>query len=190
MKIGLIPDPFSGEKIASIYPRIAPFVDQTPRLGRLNYFPGRNLTATALQMEQAVRTQRLALRARAVEPGIVSGLEVSWRTAAGGVQFEIQPGQGITTDGVDVSIDHVVDAAYEDLWLFDIPTGQVGSLPIGLMDGGPNAAFAAVLLLQPGFVDDADLPLAVQLADALRHAATIGQLRTTGERFVIASASL
>lgn len=165
MKIGPIPDPFSGEKIASIYPRIASFVDQTPRLGRLNYFPGRHLTATALQMEQAVRTQRLALRARAVDAGVVSGLEVSWRTASGGVQFEIQPGQGITTDGVDVAIDHVVDAAFEDLWLFDIPTGQVGSLPIGLMDGGPSAAFAAVLLLQPGFVDDADLPLAVQTTD-------------------------
>ena len=31
MKLGLIPDPFSGEKLAEIYPRLAPFVEQAPR---------------------------------------------------------------------------------------------------------------------------------------------------------------
>ena len=98
MKLGSIPDPFSGEKLADIYPRIAPFVEQTPRLGRLHYFPGRHLTDINLGREQKVRTDRLALRGRAVQPGVVSGLELSWRQLSGTVEFALRPGQALTAD--------------------------------------------------------------------------------------------
>lgn len=162
MKLGSIPDPFAGEKLADIYPRLAPFVEQTPRLGRLNYFPGRHLTDVALGREQAVRVDRLALRGQAVAPGVVEGLEVSWRAASGGVQFQLQPGHALTAAGEDMVVDRIVDFAYEDLRLYDPVLQRVSELPLGLSDDAPAAAFAAVLLLQPGRIEDADLPLAVR----------------------------
>ena len=165
MKLGSIPDPFSGEKLADIYPRLAPFVEQTPRLGRLHYFPGRHLTDVALGLEQAVRAQRLALRGRAVTSGVVDGLEVTWLTVAGGVEFRVSPGHALTADGIDLVIDRTVEVSYEDLKLYDHALQQVSELPLGIMDDAPASAYAAVLLLQPGFADDADLPLALQHED-------------------------
>lgn len=165
MKLGLIPDPFSGEKLADIFPRIAPFVEQTPRLGRLHYFPGRHLTDGAFELEQNARAQRLALRGRAVTSGVVNGLEVGWRSVGGKVEFNVTPGHALTASGIDLVVDRSVEVRYEDLKLFDLTASQVSSLPIGRMQSPPNTAYAAVLVLQPGFADDADLPLALQTED-------------------------
>ncbi len=162
MKLGSIPDPFSGEKLADIYPRIAPFVEQTPRLGRLHYFPGRHLTDINLGREQKVRTDRLALRGRAVQPGVVSGLELSWRQLSGTVEFALRPGQALTAAGIDLVVDRTVEFSYEHLRLYDPALNRLADLPLGLDDNAPTAAHVAVLVLQPGFVDDADLPLAAQ----------------------------
>lgn len=164
MKLGSIPDPFAGEKLAEIYPRLAPFLDpeQTPHLGRLHYFPGRHLTDVALGQEQAVRVQRLALRGRAVTSGVVQGLELTWRPLAGGAQFQLRPGHALTTAGHDLVVDRTVEFAYEDLKLFDLTLQQVSELPLGLLEDAPTSAWAGVLVLQPGFADDADLPLAAQ----------------------------
>jgi hypothetical protein len=165
MKLGLIPDPFSGEKLADIYPRLAPFVEQAPRLGRLHYFPGRHLTDVALGREQAVRIQRLALRGRAVTAGVVDGLEVGWRPTADGVAFTVSPGHALTTAGLDLVVDRTIEVPYAALKLFDHATQQVSAVPIGQLPAPPAAAFAAVLVLEAGFADDADLPLAAQTDD-------------------------
>ncbi|WP_414663671.1 hypothetical protein [Horticoccus sp. 23ND18S-11] len=162
MKLGAIPDPFSGEKLVEIQPRIAAFVDQSPRLGRLHYFPGRHLTAVALEREQAVRLQRLALRGRAVTSGVVNGLEVGASINLGQVSFTLSPGQALTASGVDIVVDRAIEVPYADLKLVDPVTQQVAAVPIGLMPNPPTAAFAAILVLQPGFADDADRPLAAQ----------------------------
>lgn len=162
MKLGGIPDPFSGEKIAEIYPRLAPFVEETPRLGRLHYFPGRYLTDAALEREQAVRVQRLELRGRSVTSGVVSGLEVGWRALDGGVAFVVSPGQALTEAGTDIVVDRTIEVPYEDLRIYDHANQEVSDLPVGFIEGGPRGAYAAVLVLQPGFADDADLPLAVR----------------------------
>jgi len=162
MKRGSIPDPFAGEKLADIYPRLAPFVEQTPRLGRLHYFPGRHLTDTALGREQAVRLERLALRGRAAAAGIVRGLELAWRPTAAGLVFQVSPGQALAASGLDLVVDRTVDVPLDELKLYDHAAREVSALPIGRLPAPPVAAFAAVLLLQPGFADDADLPLAAQ----------------------------
>lgn len=162
MKRGSIPDPFAGEKLADIYPRLAPFVEQAPRLGRLHYFPGRHLTDTALGREQAVRIERLALRGRAVTSGVVRGLEVGWRRTATGVVFEVAPGQALAASGLDVVVDRAVEVPLAELKLYDPVARAVSAEPIGRMPAPPAAAFAAVLLLQPGYAEDADLPLAAQ----------------------------
>jgi hypothetical protein len=164
MKLGNISDPFSGEKLAEIYPRLAPFIDpeRTPHLARLHYFPGRHLTDIALGREQAIRVQRLALRGRAVTAGVVQGLELTWRTLAGGVQFQLRPGHALTSAGHDLVVDRTVEFAYEELKYFDPVLGQLDELPLGLMEDAPISAWAGVLVLQPGFVDDADLPQGAQ----------------------------
>jgi hypothetical protein len=162
MKRGSIPDPFAGEKLADIYPRLASFVEQTPRLGRLHYFPGRHLTDTALGREQAVRLERLALRGRAATAGVVRGLEIGWRQTASGVVFQLSPGQALAASGVDLVLDRTVEVPLDALKLYDHAARELNVLPIGRMAAPPTAAFAAVLLLQPGFADDADLPLAAQ----------------------------
>jgi len=162
MKIGGIPDPFSGEKIAEIYPRLAPFVEETPRLGRLHYFPGRHLTDAALEREQAVRVERLELRGRSVTSGIVNGLEVTWRTINGRIAFVVSPGHALTEAGTDMVVDRTIEVPYEDLKFYDHANREVSDLPLGLNENGPRRAYAAVLVLQRGFVNDADLPLAVR----------------------------
>ncbi len=190
MKLGSIPDPFSGEKIADIFPKLASFVapssqpatppsdnssgrrfifarnagsvEQINRLSRLNYFPGRHLTDTQLSAEQRVRVQRLLLRGRSVTHGVVSGLEVSSRNTAAGTEFQIQPGQALTQFGTDIVVDHIVSARLTDLRLFNLVTGKVPEKTIGETGPLTGSVLTAVLLLQPGYAEDADLPLVLQ----------------------------
>lgn len=161
MQLGTIQDPFSGEKLVEVYPRIAPFVAQLPRLGRLHHFPGRHLTQDHLAFEQSARVQRLELRGQSVSAGIVSGLEVSWHDTSDGVEFHVQPGHALHTTGADRIVDRTLAARLADIpWL-------------GLTPGeSPAPPCAAILVLQPGYALDADLPLATQTTDDTRAAAT------------------
>ncbi|MFT3870700.1 MAG: hypothetical protein QM715_19795 [Nibricoccus sp.] len=190
MKLGSIPDPFSGEKITEIFPKIATFVapsaqpatppsdnsagrrfifarnagsvEQINRLGRLNYFPGRHLTDSQLSAEQRVRVQRLLLRGRSVTHGVVSGLEISSRDTSAGIEFQLQPGQALTQFGSDIVVDHVVATRLTDLRLFNLATGKVSEKTIGETGPLTGSVLTAVLVLQPGYAEDADLPLALQ----------------------------
>lgn len=155
MKLGSIPDPFSGEKIAAIHPRPASFVEDPERLARLHYFPGRHLTAHALQREQAIRTRRLGLRGQAVTHGVVSGLELGFRQVADDAILELRPGQALTSSGLDMVVDRTVEVPVASLPFIDPATLETTF-------ERPAAPFVAVLLLQPGYLEDADLPLALQ----------------------------
>jgi len=167
MKTGTIPDRFSGEKIAEIYPRLANFIvaEKSPHLGRLHYFPGRALLDTDLQMEQAVRVQRLTLRGQAVEPGVVDGLEVSWAPTDNGIELRINPGQALTASGIDIIVDHTFSALIDNLKYFDLTTRTISEGFFGDLKSSESAAMTAVLLLQPWSVEDSDLPLAVRQTD-------------------------
>jgi hypothetical protein len=148
-----------------VFPSNANYVEATPRLGRINYFPGRHLTAPQLRAEQRVRVHRLMLRGRAVDHGVVSGLEVSSRATTEGVQFQVEPGQALTARGTDIVVDHAVAAMLSDIRLYDHASRKVLDTPIGAMPTPPETAFAAVLLLQPGYAEDTDLPQAAQVDD-------------------------
>lgn len=190
MKLGSIPDPFSGEKIADIFPKLTSFVaptlqpptppsdnsagrrfifarnagsvEQINRLSRLNYFPGRHLTDAQLNAEQHVRVQRLLLRGRSVTHGVVSGLEVSSRDTSAGIELQLQPGQALTQFGSDIVVDHIVATRLTDLRLFNLVTGKVSDKTIGETGPLTGSVLTAILLLQPGYAEDADLPLALQ----------------------------
>jgi hypothetical protein len=160
MKVGSIPDPFAGEKLADVVPRLAPFVDDEERLARLRYFPGRHLTDLALQGEQAVRVQRLRLRGQSVTEGVVEGLEVTWLAAAGDVEFHISAGHAVAASGEDLVLDRRAVVRLADMWEAQA-TGVVADANIG-QPPPPRGPFAAILVLQPGFIRDDDLPPAAQ----------------------------
>ncbi|MBC8012230.1 MAG: hypothetical protein H7067_19275, partial [Burkholderiales bacterium] len=157
MKLGAIPDPFAGEKLVAIHPRIAPFVAQEPRLGRLHYFPGRHLTKDHLQAEQDIRTLRLQLRGRSVTSGVVTGLETTWRDTTTGLEFLVQPGHALAADGTDIVVGRSVLSGLDDLLI--VGPGATAEFTT------PEGPFAAILLIEPGHVLDADLPLAAQVED-------------------------
>ena len=63
------------ERIVDVAPRLTPRVGD-PHVRRLNFVPGRSLTADALKLERTYWDTQTALLGRAVNPGIVTGLEV------------------------------------------------------------------------------------------------------------------
>lgn len=183
MNRGNISDPFDGEKIVDIIPKLAPFVSPAPapemptregkrfvfpsrpgsiepltRLSRLRYFPGRHLTSSSLQNEQRARVQRLMLRGRSVSHGVVTGLEIDWSPSPAGALLRVQPGHALTVHGTDLVIDHPVQVSVRDLRRFEPESRTVEENP----PSEPPPAFTAVLLLQPGFAEDADFPESVQ----------------------------
>ncbi len=164
MQLGTIKDPFSGEKLADVFPPLTPFVSQDPRLSRLHYFPGRHLTKDHLQAEQAIRVRRLELRGRSVSAGVITGLEVAWRDTADGIEFQLQPGHALTHAGTDIVVDRTVATRLIDLPLLS-PDGSALAAP-------PESAHAAILVLRPGFALDAGIPLAAQFASDLNTSAT------------------
>jgi hypothetical protein len=148
MKLFPIPDPLAGEKVAEVIPVLAPFVESGERIARLNFFPGRHLTHTALAAEQAVRVRRLLFRGRSVCPGNVEGLEVSWTSEPGGDRLRIQPGRGITVSGEDVVLERPVVMRSDDLRIFPSSTTTWNDIP-KLASKTVGAPFAAVLVLKP-----------------------------------------
>lgn len=85
-----------------------PLMRALPRdraLQRLRFHKGRNLTASALEAEQAYVMGRLGLAGRMLSPGVVRGLGVVMadQTAARG-RVILEPGLGIGGDGQDVAL--------------------------------------------------------------------------------------
>lgn len=112
----ILPDPFlPGERVLDIAPRLSPRVgDPVPR--RLNYVAGRSLGAEALTREQAGWDRKSALAARALNPGIVRGLEVEILGARGPApSLRLTPGAGLTEDGLDLVVTRPMVARLSDL---------------------------------------------------------------------------
>ena len=74
MKLTRLPSLLAGERPVAVHPAFAPFVDAAWQR-RLNLYPGRTLTAQALDAEQTHRAARLALLGQALSAGVVQGLE-------------------------------------------------------------------------------------------------------------------
>ncbi len=165
MKISGIPDAFAGEKLAAVFPPLAPYIADPARPARLNYFPGRNLTAEALQREQAIRVQMMQLRGQAVSPGVVDGLEVA---LLGNSALQISAGRALAADGTDIVVDHTVTVQFGDLKLYEPPEDAPDptfdpNVPaisefLSQIEAPAAAEFITVLVLQPGYILDAIEP--------------------------------
>ena len=165
MKLFPLADPLAGEKLADVVPAPAPFVDDAARIARLNLFPGRHLTAEAMQREQAVRVWPVVCRGQAVTPGIIEGLEVAWQPSLTAPALQLSAGRALAASGTDVVLARTATVRLDDLRFFD-PATQTVSAFLGQSEGPEPANFVAILVLQPGYVRDTDIPLVAQIADA------------------------
>lgn len=98
--------PLPGEHVVAVHPPLDPDVDPGWRR-RLNLFPGRALSDTALRAEQAARAGWLAARGQALSPGIISGLDVYAldNTGPNGAgELALSAGLGLTAGGEDVLV--------------------------------------------------------------------------------------
>ncbi len=162
MKIYPISDPLSEEKLADVVPVPRPFVSDEARIARLNLFPGRNLTAEALQREQSARVWPIERRGQAVTAGVVDGMEV---TLMGNTAFQIAAGQALCKSGIDVVVDRAVTVQVRDLRLYDPAANPPLSDFLSNLDSPEAIESIAVLVLQPGYVLDAVAPLATQVQE-------------------------
>jgi hypothetical protein len=151
MKVRRFGEPLRGERLASVYPVAAADTAETWHR-RLNLFTGRALTAPALQVEQAGRAGRFALRGQAVSSGIASGLSVALETetatentAAGPLAvtrhwLHLEAGSGIVVTGEDVVVPRARRINVADIPVF-APAAVVGE--------GPDEMTPAVLTGEP-----------------------------------------
>src|ERR1051325_1040918 len=144
--------PLEGEKIASVEPDLRPFVEGE-RSARLHFFPGRHLTAEALEGEHQFGLRRLLRRGQTVVPGVVHGFEVGLDRSGADAVFTIAPGYGLTASGEELSLDHSLVVKLGDIKIVDL----VGAGRADRVAPAPTAR-AGVLLLQPVSIPDDDLP--------------------------------
>jgi HAMP domain-containing protein len=139
--------------LVGIAPERTRHVSQDSVLQRLNYVPGRTLTETAVETEQAWVEARLGIAGRRLSPGIVEGLAIGLgdQDATPGT-VTLSAGHGIAPRGQDVQVlkptSFVID--------------QLQQIPVG---GAPAATprGLVVVLLEPIVVESERLP-----ADASR----------------------
>lgn len=152
MNVTPIRRPLDGEQVLAVDPPLEPRVDAGWRR-RLNLFTGRSLDAQALTAEQRSREARTALLARAVTPGIVTGLEASLRgTDFGDAELDIAPGLGITVHGEDVRLPRSLHVKLDQLQM--IEGGGAGPTLRERIDRGGPVPSAMVLVLQPVLVEE------------------------------------
>jgi hypothetical protein len=138
MNVSPISSPLPGEHVAETWPPMKPETD-AGWLQRLNFWPGRALTADALDLEQNNRAGRLAWRGRVVTPGIVTGLAVALEmpTVVPDPLTRAQhfvhlfPGHGIAVTGEDLVVPRSLRIALDSIPVhsLDIPPG--GAPPAG-----------------------------------------------------------
>jgi hypothetical protein len=123
---------FPDERVVEVSPRFTPRVsDPTPR--RLNYVAGRSLSADALKLEQTNWDRKVTLLARAVNPGIQSGLEVELLSAdPSDAAIRVTAGRGLTDRGEDVILHRNLTARIGDIPAAE-PMIEDKERPIGLV---------------------------------------------------------
>lgn len=166
MKVFPIDDSVVGEQVLSVQPVMAryPAADWQQRL---EYFTGRALTHTALQLEQQSRSGHLATLGQAVSPGVVMGLEADAAVIDGKVVIEIAAGMGIAASGEIVHINRNQQALLDDVRVYapasildpgwDSGEGE-GAYALGdtlaeLRAAGRPLPEAMILVLQPVAVE-------------------------------------
>jgi len=158
MKVFPIDDPVHGEQVLAVQPPIerAPGADW---LQRLEYFSGRALTHSALNLEQKSRSGHLATLGQAVSPGVVTGLVATAAQNSEGVVIEVAPGTGMALSGEIVHINRHQQVMLDDIRVYAPAAllegdGQGGAFKLGdtlgkLRAAGTALPGAMVLVLQP-----------------------------------------
>lgn len=125
---GFLPE----ERVIDVAPRFSPRVGE-PFVRRLNFVPGRSLTADALNLERRFWDTQTELLGRAVNGGIVDGLALELLadqpdTAA----IRLTAGFGITELGEDVALARPLAARVADIPASE-PLLEEGLHPVGLV---------------------------------------------------------
>ncbi|HET8747460.1 MAG TPA: hypothetical protein VFM98_17805, partial [Ramlibacter sp.] len=105
--------PFPGEHVLAAVPAPGPYAragaGEPPLRKRLNLFPQRSLTHTALVDEQRSRIADMMRLGQTVAPGVVDGLEV----AIEGDTLVLLPGHAIAQDGQDIELAYPLHVAFD-----------------------------------------------------------------------------
>jgi hypothetical protein len=148
MSATAIKDALPGEDLVGIEPELLQQVDPG-WLHRLNLYPGRTLTAPALDSERQYRAGRLATLGQLVTQGVVKGLELSADLTQTNPPLQVAPGYGITACGEDVVLLSTLGTSLHSLVVIDLASGSpIAPFPDYIHDPTHNS-FAGVLLLQP-----------------------------------------
>jgi hypothetical protein len=154
VNVSPLANPLDGEQIVAVDPPLAPRVDAGWRR-RLSLFTGRALDASALAAEQRARATKSALLARAVTPGIVTGLEASLAgTGFGDAVLDLAPGLGITAWGEDVRLVRGLRVPLGLLQVTGEHGGGAGPTLQELLDQDAEIPLAFALVLQPVLVEE------------------------------------
>ena len=173
MNVTPIANPLPGEHLAGTSPTLRPETDAGWQQ-RLNFWPGRALTAEALELEQENRAARLATWARVGTSGIVAGLEVALEAPPGAGSLtpnnhflHVQPGHGISATGEDIVVPRPLRVELDNIAVQLARYTELETLPPGnedvLIDLGNSrlrvhtfhdnyVPWAAVLVLRPAEV--------------------------------------
>ncbi|MGD8641589.1 MAG: hypothetical protein PVG89_13235, partial [Gammaproteobacteria bacterium] len=76
---------FKGERVVAVDPPFATYVSERWNR-RINYYTGRTLTHTALNVEQHNHSSHLTLYGGQLSTGVVQGLELSLEQKSGQIQ--------------------------------------------------------------------------------------------------------
>ncbi len=108
-----IETPVAGEHVLATLPALGPYptsaAGEPPLRKRLNLFPQRSLTHTALIAEQQGRIADAMRLGQAVAPGIVHGLTL----AVEGHTLVLMPGHAIAPDGQDLELAYPLHIAHD-----------------------------------------------------------------------------
>ncbi|HZG41669.1 MAG TPA: PA14 domain-containing protein, partial [Longimicrobium sp.] len=131
MNVRPITDPVAGEQVLRAEPDLAPVTHAGWRR-RLNLFPGRALSDTALRGEQEARAGRLATTGQTFSHGVVSGLQVAVENPLktgddeepGPVRILVSAGLGLTIQGEDVVVPRALRVPLDELWVYLPAAGE------------------------------------------------------------------
>ena len=97
---------FKGERVIAVDPPFATYVSERWSR-RINYYTGRTLTHTALNIEQHNHSSHLSLYGGQLSAGVVQGLQLSLEDETADIEAQrylIQPGRGVSRNGEDINL--------------------------------------------------------------------------------------
>lgn len=149
MKLVKRPKPlFKGERVVAVDPPFATHVSERWNR-RINYYTGRTLTHTALNVEQHNHSSHLTLYGGQLSTGVVQGLEFTLENNDSGIAIDeqrylIQPGSGLSSKGEDIVLSQPLLINVDKLPV-------IGQLPT---DTSPPRG-VGIVILQPIVADSA-----------------------------------